>query len=93
MRLIQILIALLVVGAAVVYFNYGTIEPCGVLREQIRRHATAHGGDLGGLLAGVTPDNVINAMISTEYNRPMTPWLCTTIVTGIEHQPEIMKRQ
>jgi hypothetical protein len=86
MRIVQIVVILVVIGAGYVYFKYGTVEPCGVLREQLRRQATAQGGSLGGLLASVTPDSVINAMIQTQHdNRPVTPALCVQILLGTEH--------
>ena len=92
MRLLQLLIILVVIAAGAVYFNYGTIEPCGVMREQIRRDAARHGGDFGGFVASVMPDSVINSMVAAQYDRPVTPYLCLKIATGIERPPEI-KRQ
>ena len=73
MRLIQILVVLLIVAGGVVYMKYGTVEPCGVVREQLRRQAIAEGGNLGGLIANVTPDSVINAMLQAQYGRPVAP--------------------
>jgi hypothetical protein len=87
--LIYALIALVVVAAGAVYLQYGTIEPCSVLREKLRRQAQREGGELGGLVAQVLPDNILNALISAQYNRPVTPGLCLEILTGIEHPVDI----
>jgi hypothetical protein len=87
MRVIQILVALLIVAGVVVYMTYGTVEPCGIVREKLRRQAVAEGGNFGGLLATVTPDSVINGMISAQYNRPVSPGLCIGILIGTENPP------
>jgi hypothetical protein len=87
MRSIQLLVVLLVIAAGVVYMKYGTVEPCGILREKLRRQAVAEGGNFGGFLATVTPDSVINGMISAQYNRPVTPELCIGILIGSERPP------
>lgn len=89
MRLIQILVVLLVVAGGVVYMRYGTVEPCGIVREQLRRQAVAEGGNFGGLLANVTPDSVINAMLQAQYDRPVTPLLCLGILVGSEKPPGV----
>jgi hypothetical protein len=87
MRLIQLLVLALIVAAGIVYMRYGTVEPCGIVREKLRRQATTQGGGLGGLLATVTPDSVINGMLSAQYNRPVTPGLCVGILIGTEEPP------
>ena len=87
MRVIQILILLLVVAAGYVYMTYGTVEPCSIVRERLRRQAVAEGGNVGGLLANVTPDSVINGMLQAQYNRPVTPGLCVGILIGTEDPP------
>jgi hypothetical protein len=87
MRIIQLLVLALIVAAGVVYMNYGTVEPCSIVREKLRRQATTQGGNLGGLLATVTPDSVINGMLSAQYNRPVTPGLCLGILIGTEEPP------
>ena len=73
--------ALAAIGVGILlYFNYGTVEPCGILRQRIRNEASRQAGSFSGLLASVTPDSVINAMISAQYNRPVTPWLCVNVL-------------
>jgi hypothetical protein len=87
MRAIQIIVALIIVAGVYVYMTYGTVEPCGIVREKLRRQAVTEGGNLGGLLANVTPDSVINGMLSAQYNRPVTPGLCVGILIGTEDPP------
>jgi hypothetical protein len=41
MRPLLVLRGLLAVGSTAVYMNYGTVEPCGILRERIRQRARA----------------------------------------------------
>jgi hypothetical protein len=60
--------------------NYGTVEPCGILRERIRQQATSQSNSFGGFLASVLPDSVINGVIEAKYNRPVTPWLCINLL-------------
>jgi hypothetical protein len=87
MRWVLLLVVLLAIATGIVYMKYGTVEPCGILREKLRRQAVAEGGDLGSFLANVTPDSVINAMIAAQYNRPVTPALCVGLLIGPEHPP------
>ena len=49
-------VALLV--AAVVYWNFGTLSPCRVLREAIRQH---------GDLAAILPDGVIDFSLEAQF--------------------------
>ncbi|HKT19996.1 MAG TPA: hypothetical protein VJR47_18230 [Stellaceae bacterium] len=80
-RIVTLLVVLAVLGAGFLYLTYGTIEPCGILREKMRREAVREGGDLGGLLATAMPDTVLNAMISAQHdNEPVTPALCIRIL-------------
>jgi hypothetical protein len=80
-RLIALLVTLLVVGAGVLYFAYGTIEPCGILREKMRREARNDGNALGGLLAAAMPDSFLNAIISAQHEgKPVTPALCVRLL-------------
>jgi hypothetical protein len=87
MRLLAILGLLIAVGAGITYLNYGTVEPCGVLRERMRHRTARDGGNLGGFLASVTPDNVIDGIIAAQYNKPVTPLLCIGILLGTEPAP------
>jgi hypothetical protein len=80
---IALLVVLAVVGAGVLYLHYGTIEPCGILREKMRRQASHQGQELGGLLASVMPDSFLNAIISAQHDdKPVTPALCIRILVA-----------
>jgi hypothetical protein len=55
---VRLTAAIAVLVAAVVYLNYGTLSPCGVLREAIRQH---------GDLAAVLPDGVIDFSLEAQF--------------------------
>lgn len=78
---------LLLLAAGTVYNNYGTLEPCGILRENLRRQTIRAGGDFGGFLAAVIPDSALNAFIAAQYNRPVTPMVCIGILLGADRPP------
>jgi hypothetical protein len=84
MRFALLALVLVVVAASAVYFSYGTIEPCGILREKMRRQATREGGNLGGFLATIMPDSLVNGLIVAQYNKPVGPALCIGILIGSE---------
>jgi hypothetical protein len=52
------MMAIAVVAAAVVYWNFGTLTPCGVLREAIRQR---------GDLATIFPDGVIDFGFEAQF--------------------------
>jgi len=87
--IVLVILGLAGIAAVAVYLEYGTVEPCNVLREKLRRQAAREGGNLGGLVASVIPDNLFNAIISAQYNRPVTPGLCIGILIGYEHPVDI----
>ena len=67
------LLALLGIAAvAGIYLSYGTISPCGMLREQIRK---ADG------LAAVLPDSLVDAVIAGKLGS-LTPGRCTSALLG-----------
>ncbi len=84
MRWITIIVVLLAFFAGGVYLNYGTIEPCGVLRAKMRHQTARDGGNFGGMIAAMVPDSVINGMITEEYDKPVTPLLCIGALIGTE---------
>jgi hypothetical protein len=86
---VLVVLGLAGIAAVAVYLEYGTVEPCNVLREKMRRQAAREGGDLGGFVASVIPDNLFNAAISAQYNRPVTPGLCIGILAGYEQPVDI----
>lgn len=81
MRLIGVLVLVLVVGAGAILFRYGTIEPCGVLRVQVREQAAREGG-AQGILASAISDSVLDTLLAVRYG-PLTPGRClATVLRG-----------
>jgi hypothetical protein len=73
-RAIRALVAIAALVAVVVYFNFGTLSPCGVLRETVRQH------DSFGLSA-VLPDSLLDLAISAQYGgAPLSPGRCIEIL-------------
>jgi len=66
------LLGMAVVWATTTYLDYGTIEPCQVLREKMQREAIRDGSDLDSLVASAVPDSL--------FNRPVTPARCVGIL-------------
>lgn len=87
MRALAIAAILLGVVCVIVYFHYGTIEPCGVMRAKIRAQTIHDGGNFGGLLNSVLSDGVIDAAMSAQYNKPVTPGFCLGVLFGSEKPP------
>ena len=56
--------------AGVVYFNFGTLSPCGVLREKIR-----HGDPLAAML----PDGLIELAITAQFGA-LSPGRCIELL-------------
>lgn len=89
MRLkVGILAALGILGivAVILYLDYGTVVPCGILRERFRQQAVRDGGGFGGFVATALPDNVLDGMIAAEYGA-LTPRHCINLlVHGMPHR-------
>lgn len=60
---LRCMIAIAVIAAAVVYWNFGTLTRCGVLREAIRQR---------GDLAAVLPDGMIDFGLEAQFGE-MSP--------------------
>lgn len=78
----KIFIALLAVAGAVVLIivlKFGTIDPCGVMRAQIRQEAARQGGF--GAVAAALPDGVIDGIIADQYG-PLSPGRCIVLAFG-----------
>ena len=78
----KIFIALLAVAGAVVLIvvlKFGTIDPCGIMRAQIRQEAARQGG-FGAVVAAL-PDGVIDGIIAGEYG-PLSPGRCIALALG-----------
>ncbi len=50
--------AIVVLIGVVVYLIFGTLSPCGMLRENFRRHDN---------LAAVLPDSVVDVALAAQY--------------------------
>lgn len=72
------LILLAAAGAAllVVLLKFGTIDPCGILRAELRQEAARAGGF--GVVASALFDGVINGMIAAQYG-PLSPGRCIAL--------------
>jgi hypothetical protein len=84
MRLtVSILIVLGVLGiaAVVLYLDYGTVAPCGILRERFRQQAVREGGSLGGFVATALPDNVLDGLIAAQYGA-LSPGHCINLLVN-----------
>jgi hypothetical protein len=76
----SILILVLVGGlAGVVYVSYGTLDPCGILRERVRHQAAHEGGGFGSFLATALPDNVVDGIIAAQHG-PLSPGRCISLL-------------
>jgi hypothetical protein len=74
-----ILLGIVAITGVVLYLDYGTVAPCGILRERIRQRAVSEGGQLGGFLATAMPDNVLDGLIATQYG-PLSPGRCISLL-------------
>ncbi len=78
----KIFVALLAVASAVVLIvvlKFGTIDPCGIMRAQIRQEAAQQGG-FGAIVAAL-PDGVIDGIIADQYG-PLSPGRCIALALG-----------
>jgi hypothetical protein len=77
----KIILALVVILAAVgagLLARYGTLSPCGMLRQTTREQATSQGG-LAAFIGTVTSDTVIDGMLAVQYGT-LTPGRCIGIL-------------
>lgn len=72
-------------GAAIVValLKFGTIDPCGIVRAEVRQEAEREGG-FGGAVAAALPDGVIDSIIAAQYG-PLSPGRC--IVLALRRTP------
>jgi hypothetical protein len=66
-----------VLAAGGVYMNYGTLSPCGALRETVRKQDG---------LARILPDSVVDAVIESNAG-PLSPGRCFGLLIGGQHTP------
>lgn len=60
----------------IVLFQFGTLDPCGIVRAQVRQQA-ARAGEFGAL-ASMLPDGVIDGMLIAQYG-PLSPGRCISL--------------
>src|SRR5713101_3883069 len=76
-RAIGALAVVAAVIAAIVYSNFGTLSPCGVLRETVRQRDG---------LAAVLPDSIVDLAISAQYGA-LSPGRCMGILLEQQSAP------
>jgi hypothetical protein len=72
MRTIQTLSGVVLLVAVAVYLNFGTILPCGVLREVSRQRDS---------LAAVLPDRIVDLALSGQFGE-LSPGRCLAVLIG-----------
>ena len=74
------------VGLLVVVLRFGTVEPCGILRAQIRHEAIREGGFTATV--ALLPDSVIDGLIAAAQDAPLSPGRCLALAfTGMPTPP------
>lgn len=63
-----------------VYFSYGTLSPCGVLRAKLQQQAVKDGSIFGKLLA-LAPDSVTDFALQGTYGK-LTPGRCLVLLVN-----------
>lgn len=61
----------------IILLKFGTIDPCGILRAQIRQEAARAGG-FGGFVGSALPDAVLDTIIAAQYGH-LSPGRCITL--------------
>jgi hypothetical protein len=69
-RTVQSVLAVAALAAGLVYWNFGTISPCGVLREAVRQRDG---------LAAVLPDSIVDLGLAGQYGA-LSPGRCLAIL-------------
>jgi len=69
-RTLETLGGVVVLAGAAVFFSYGTLSPCGVLRETVRQRDG---------LAAILPDSVVDLAIAGQYGA-LSPGRCLGIL-------------
>jgi hypothetical protein len=68
---------LAVLVAIPVYLNFGTLSPCGMLRQTVRKQDG---------LASVLPDSIIDVFLASQYGE-LTPGRCIRLLLNYETAP------
>lgn len=64
-------------GLLFILLKFGTIDPCGIVRAEVRQAAERAGG-FGGVVAAALPDSVIDSIIAAQYG-PLSPGRCISL--------------
>ena len=72
----KFILIILAAVAVVVLLKFGTIDPCGIVRAEVRQEAQREGGF--GVLASVLPDGVIDSIIAAQYGQ-LSPGRCIAL--------------
>lgn len=80
-RLSLILAGIMALGTVALLSHYGTVEPCGMLRESVRQQASREGG-FSGFISSVLPDSVLNGIIADRYGA-LSPTRCVGVLLGL----------
>jgi hypothetical protein len=67
---VRFLAAILALAAIIVFLHFGSLSPCGVLREAVRER---------GGLAAILPDDIVDLGIARQYG-PMSPGRCLAVL-------------
>jgi hypothetical protein len=71
------LFAIVVLIGLVVYLSFGTLSPCGILRENVRKHDG---------MAAILPDGLVDAALASQYGA-LSPGRCIGILLGDQRTP------
>jgi hypothetical protein len=69
--------AIVVVIGVVVYLSFGTLSPCGMLRENVRKHDS---------MAAILPDGLVDAALAAQYGA-LSPGRCISILLSRNSTP------
>jgi len=76
---VLVVVGLAGIACLVLYLDYGTVAPCGILRERVRQEVVREGGQLGSFVATAMPDNVLDGLIASQYGA-LSPGHCVSLL-------------
>jgi hypothetical protein len=80
-------VAVALIGGIALYAHYGTVSPCGIIRQKARDAAAKEGGFVA-LIGAAVSDSVLDAIIQIQLGR-VTPDRClVALLNGQEFDPE-----
>jgi len=66
-----------IIAIVALYLKFGTLSPCGMLRENVRQHDG---------LAAVLPDSFVDAFTAAQYG-PLSPGRCLSLLVNNQSSP------